>query len=466
MTNDKMTPPERRAAMSLAGIFALRMLGLFMILPVFSLYAHNLRGVTPTLIGIAIGVYGLTQALLQIPMGVLSDRIGRKPVILGGLVLFAVGSVVAAMADSITMVIIGRALQGSGAIAAAITALAADLTREEHRTKVMAIIGTSIGVAFAISLISGPILNHWIGVPGIFWLTAVLAVVAMWVVAFRVPQPQHSGVHRDAEPVPSQLLTVLKDAQLLRLDFGIFVLHMLLTASFVVLPLALRDHAGLDARHHWFIYLPVILISMAAMVPFVITAEKKRRMKQVFVGAIAVMAAAEIVLGFGYSSVWGIVAGLLLFFTGFNLLEATLPSMIAKFAPPDKKGSAMGVYSTSQFLGAFTGGAVGGYLFGVFGPQGVFDFCFMAALLWLGIALGMRQPRYVSSMMLHIGKVSSDQAQQIADSITGIRGVAEAVVVAEEGVAYLKVDRKILDETELENAVAERGALKPTPSSA
>ncbi|MES9889391.1 MAG: MFS transporter, partial [Candidatus Sedimenticola sp. 6PFRAG1] len=240
-----MSPIESRAAFSLAGIFSLRMMGLFMILPVFALYAEQLQGVTPLLIGVAIGAYGLTQALLQIPFGMLSDHIGRKPVIIGGLLIFALGSVVAAMADSIWGVILGRALQGSGAIAAAVMALAADLTREQNRTKAMAVIGLSIGMAFAVSLVLGPILNAVIGVPGIFWLTAVLAISGIGIVLKLVPDPRESHFHRDTEPVPSMFGKVLRDTNLLRLDFGIFVLHMILTATFIAMPLALRDAAGL-----------------------------------------------------------------------------------------------------------------------------------------------------------------------------------------------------------------------------
>ncbi|KAF0190909.1 MAG: major facilitator superfamily protein [Gammaproteobacteria bacterium] len=441
-----MTPRERRAAISLAGIFSLRMLGLFMILPVFALYASDhLSDATPTLIGVAIGAYGLTQAVLQIPFGMLSDRIGRKPVIVFGLIVFAIGSVVAAMSDTIIGVIIGRALQGSGAIAAAVMALAADLTREEHRTKAMAMIGASIGVSFAVSMILGPVFNHWFGVPGIFWLTAALALGGIAVVRYAVPQPVRTTFHRDAQTMPAQLKTALVNPELLRLDFGIFVLHMLLTATFVAFPLMLRDQGGLDAAHHWMVYAPVLLIGLVAMVPFVIIAEKMRRMKQVFVAAILVIAASELGLAFFDHSFVGMVAGLFIFFTAFNVLEATLPSLVAKTAPGTMKGTAMGIYSSAQFLGAFCGGVAGGALYGTFGVAAVFVFCAVAAMAWAAVAMTMAPPRYVASLMLNVGQVNEARARQLATELLLVRGVEEAVVIVEDGVAYLKVDNRILD---------------------
>ncbi|HFE48936.1 MAG TPA: MFS transporter, partial [Chromatiaceae bacterium] len=305
------------------------MLGLFLILPVFALYAEHLAGTTPLLVGIAIGAYGLTQAILQIPFGMLSDHIGRKPVIVAGLLLFALGSVIAARADSIWGVILGRAIQGSGAVAAAIMALAADLTREEHRTKVMAMIGMSIGMAFALALVLGPILNDHIGVPGIFWVTAGLAVAGILIILFAVPTPPRSSLHRDAEAVPALLARVFRDGQLLRLDFGIFTLHMMLTSVFLALPLSLRD-AGLAEARHWLLYLPVLIGSMLLMIPFVIAAEKYGRMKSVFLFAVALLALASIIFWQGAHALWALTLGLVVFFTAFNILEATLPSLVSR----------------------------------------------------------------------------------------------------------------------------------------
>ena len=362
-----------------------------------------------------------------------------------GLIIFAICSFVAAEATTIWGGIFGRALQGGGAIAAVVMALAADLTREEHRVKAMATIGASIGLSFTVALIAGPLLNRWIGVPGIFWLTAALGLVAIAVLYFWVPQPMRSSMHRDAEAVPAYFSTVLRDPQLLRLDFGVFALHLLLTASFVAVPIAMRDHAGLAADHHWMVYLGVMLVAIAVMVPFVIIAEKRRKMKQIFVGAVALLMVSELVLMAEWHSLTGIIFGLTLFFIAFNLLEATLPSLIAKITPPDKKGTAMGVYSSSQFFGAFCGGALGGWLYGAAGFDWVFGGCAMVALIWCGLAATMQQPRYLSSQLLNVGDMTPPEAELLAQKLARIPGVAEAVVIVEEGVAYLKVDKAVLD---------------------
>jgi len=445
----QMTPMERRAAVSLAGIFSIRMLGLFMLLPVISLYQDRLIGATPALIGFAIGVYGLTQGLLQIPFGLLSDRWGRKPIIYMGLGLFVIGSVVAALSDSIYGIIAGRALQGCGAIAAAVMALAADLTREEHRTKAMALIGMSIGSAFALALVLGPLFDHWFGLSGLFWFTAIMAIVAILVLKFRVPNPVVQRVHREAQPVPAQFREVLADTQLLRLNLGIFMLHMILTASFVVFPLVLSRELGIDPSHHWWIYLPVLLLSVAAMLPFIIIAERKRRIKQVFLGAIAIIGIAQLGLSLGYRETWSAVAFLWLFFTAFNLLEASLPSLVSKIAPPASKGTAMGFYSSSQFLGAFLGGSFGGIMQGLWGYGAVFALSASMAVVWLLVAASMKAPRYLTSYLLNIGDIPPHQAKLLASELNSVAGVAEAVVIVEDQVAYLKVDRKTLDEDRL-----------------
>jgi predicted MFS family arabinose efflux permease len=418
-----MSREEFRAALSLSSVYALRMLGLFMILPVFALYAGDLEGVTPTLTGLAIGIYGLTQAALQIPAGLLSDRIGRKPVIIGGLLIFALGSVVAALADSMLVVILGRALQGAGAIAAAIMALAADLTREQHRIKAMALIGMSIGLSFALALVLGPVLNDWVGVPGIFAITAVLAVGGILVVGFVVPRPVVSRPHRVAEAIPEQFGRVLRQTQLLRLDFGILMLHAILTASFVVLPLILRDQAGVAASAHWKIYLPVLVCSVLAMLPLIIMAERKGRVRPVFLSAIALLIAAELGLFFLPVTLYSVVFMMFVFFTAFNLLEAMLPSLISRIAPADCRGTAMGFYSSSQFFGAFLGGALGGVLHQYAGTHAVFLCSAIGAALWLLLALSMSRPEKLSSYIYKI-----DGA---------------------EGVAYLKVDKRVFDEASL-----------------
>lgn len=449
-----MTPVERRATVTLSGLFALRMLGLFLILPVFSLYAHDLKGSTPMLIGLALGAYGLTQAILQIPFGIWSDRFGRRPIILFGLGMFAIGGVIAALSDSIYGVILGRALQGAGSIAAAIMALAADLTREEQRTKAMAAIGMSIGLAFSVALVGGPILGHWIGLSGIFWFTAVSGVFGIIAFEIGIPRHLHSRIHRDAEADPAQFGDVLRDGQLLRLNVGIMILQMVLTASFVVLPLALRDVAGLDASQHWHVYLPVMVLSVLFMTPLVIVAEKYRRMKPVFLGAIAALGLAELGMFELHDSLYGLAAMLTLFFTAVNLLEATLPSLVSKMAPPDRKGTAMGFYSTFQFFGAFLGGMAGGWLHGRQGLGTVFVACAVMMLVWFVVAISMRNPRYLASHLLQVGVMEAQQARVLAQRLTSVRGVAEAVVIGDEGVAYLKVDKHALDEQMLAEIVA------------
>ena len=443
-----MTAGERRASAALASIYALRMLGLFMILPVFALYAEHLDGVTPLRVGLAISAYGLTQALLQIPFGLASDRFGRKPVIVFGLVLFAFGSVVAALAESIDMVILGRALQGSGAIAAAVLALAADLTRESVRTRMMASIGASIGVAFALALVLGPVLDRWVGVPGIFLITALLALGGIGIVTLGVPSAPVAP-HRDAEPVRGQFLAVLRDRELLRLDAGILVLHAILTATFVVFPLVLRDLAGLDSGRHWQVYLAVLALSLVLMVPLVIYAERRQKLKPVFLGAIAVLGCGQLGLFLAGSSLAGLVAALVVMFTAFNLLEASLPSLVSKQVAGHRKGTAMGVYSTAQFFGAFVGGVLGGVVHGAWGATGVFLCCALLAVGWLLLAAPMRPPRQLTSRSLPVGPLTPRQAQDLSERIGRVPGVVEAVVVAEEGIAYLKVEAARLDEAAL-----------------
>jgi len=441
-----MTRAEKRAAAGLAAIFGLRMLGMFLILPVFTLYAEHLPGgADHALVGLALGMYGLTQAILMIPFGMASDRIGRKKVIIFGLLVFALGSFVAATATDIYWTIFGRALQGAGAISAAVTAMLADLTREEHRTKAMALVGSTIGLAFAVSLVAGPALNRVIGVPGIFALTGILALAAIWVVKVWVPDPADSHFHADAQANPARLKDVLRNRQLLRLDFGIFALHAAQMAMFVVVPVALKN-SGLAADHHWSVYLPVLLGSFVLMVPAIIYGEKRGRMKPVFIGAVALMLLAQFGLAFGIDHFWGIVWALFFYFVAFNLLEASLPSLISKLAPVSAKGTAMGVYNTAQALGLFFGGAFGGWLAQHHGFQAVFLFCVTLMAAWLIASLSMTPPPAIKTRMFRVGAMPADQAALLKAQLAGVAGVVEAVVLAEEGVAMLKVSLKGWDE--------------------
>jgi len=454
-----MNLSERRSVFSIAGIYALRMLGLFLILPVFALYAEGLDGVTPMLIGLALGAYGFTMAMLQIPFGWLSDRIGRKPVILAGLLIFAAGSVVAAMADSIWGVILGRALQGAGAIAAALMALLADLTREEIRSKAMAVIGMTIGTSFTVALIVGPLLDNWVGVDGIFWLTAIFALLSMVVLYKVVPDPGHLTLHRDVESRPGEFGRILTNVQLLRLDVGIMLLHGIMTAMFIALPFVLRDHLGVPAMHHPWVYLPVLVVAMGVMIPLIIVAEKKGKMKQVFISCIALIATACLLLGGFHDKMVSVIVGLFLFFIAYNVLEATLPSLISRMAPIDAKGTAMGVYSTSQFFGAFLGGVLGGWCYGVFDVQGIFYGSAAIAGVWLLIAMGMHLPAMRSAIMRHVA--SDVDAESLQAQLLNVAGVHEVIVVQEENTAFLRVDKKLLDSEALDALLGRDLSIEP-----
>ncbi|PKO46837.1 MAG: MFS transporter [Betaproteobacteria bacterium HGW-Betaproteobacteria-22] len=443
---EKMTPVEMRATLSLASIYGLRMLGMFLILPIFAIYASTLPDKPSSLmVGLALGAYGLTQALLQLPFGMASDKYGRKPMIYAGLVIFAAGSFIAAVAGSIEVIIIGRAVQGAGAVSAVVSALVADLTRDEHRTQAMATIGVTIGIAFALSLVGGPILNQWIGVPGIFALTGVLTIVAIFVVRFVVPDPVHSHYHSDASAAPARLNDVLGNRQLLRLNYGIFALHAAQMAMFVVVPFAIVSASGMHENQHWQIYLPVVLLSFVLMVPAIIYAEKQAKMKHVFVAAILLMLVAQLMFSGMIHFFWGIVAALTVYFVAFNILEATLPSLISKIAPAAAKGTAMGVYNTSQSLGIFVGGTAGGYLSHAQGLASVFIFCGVMMFLWLLLAITMQAPMAVRTKMYSIdqpsGEMSEDAAKLLRSELVKLAGVVEAAVLPQENTVILKVDK-------------------------
>ena len=450
ITRTEMSPTERRAAFSVAGIFSTRMLGLFMIFPVFALFAEmEFDHVTGLQIGIAIGIYGLTQAVLQIPYGMLSDKFGRKPLIMAGMLVFMLGSIVCAMADSIEMMILGRAIQGMGAVAAVLMAATADLVTEQFRLRAMSIVGITIGLSFTLSLVAGPVLANWFGVRGIFWVTAILAVVGMLLVKYGMPDIKQQSFQREAETDPSQFGDILKHKQLLRLDFGVFVLHAMLTAMFVVLPLALRDSAGLQSTEHWLIYLPVMLLSFVLMIPFIIQAESHGRMKQMFVGAIITITLMQLAFGFIEQSFWTLFLFLLIFFTAFNLLEASLPSLVVKLSPADKKGTASGVYSTSQFIGAAIGGFLGGYFYQYYGYNGVFVFTAVIGAVWVIAAATMEKPMPLSIASVPILDVKEDEVEMVQQALLAYDGIYEVVVRTDEQRAYFKIDRKLVNEVAL-----------------
>jgi len=446
-----MNKQELRAAGSLAAVFSVRMLGLFMIYPVFAAFARQLAGATPYKIGLALGIYGLSQGLLQMPFGLLSDRIGRKAMIVFGLILFGLGSVVAANSRSIDGMIWGRVLQGSGAVGSVILALVADLTSEENRTKAMALVGMTIGFSFLVAIVTGPVIAAWIGIGGIFWLMGALALVGIAITAVVVPKPGRMRIHREAEAVPALLGSTLRNPELLRLDFGIFALHAMLTASFLVVPELLHGTLGVTSRDQWLVYLPILLVSVAIMVPAIILAERHRRMKTVLVGAVGALAASQLMLAIGGHEVFVLLAAVTLFFAGFNIMEASLPSLVTKTAPSGSTGTATGVYSSSQFLGIFVGGVAGGWVNQAEGAGGVFILACGLAMLWLLVAASMRRPSHLATRVLRVGERSAAEADRLSARLCQVPGVAEAVVVPEEGLAYLKVDSKVFDRAQAES---------------
>jgi MFS family permease len=447
-----MSPAELRASIGLAAIYGLRMLGMFVILPVFVIYAEQLRdGDNLTLVGLAIGAYGLTQAVLQIPFGWLSDRWGRKPVIYVGLVIFALGSFVAAAGDNIYVVILGRVLQGSGAISAAVVAMTADLTREEHRTKAMAMIGSTIGLTFAVSLVAGPWLGAVIGVPGIFIMTGVLSLLAMLVV-YAIPDA-HSTQRLQVALAPQPFAQLLKDPQMARLNFGILVLQAVLMALFVVIPFKLRD-AGLALDQHWQVYLPVMLGSFVLMLPGILLAERYGRGKAVFLCAIALGLLGQLAMPWMLDGIFPISMFLLIFFTAFNVLEAMLPSLISKRAPPGARGAVIGIFSSVQFFGTFIGAICGGFLYQHYGTHGVFVFATLLLAAWLIVAAGMSVPRPVRTREYSIPALDSARMRSLQVLLEAQPGVREVQLAAGGRTAYLKVDTTGFDEQHVLRLIA------------
>ncbi len=444
----KFTAIERRAVFGLSAIYGLRMFGLFLILPVLAIYSDKLEGSTPFLIGLTLGVYGIAQACLQIPFGLLSDKYGRKRLITIGLSIFIVGSLMAGFADDIYWMIVGRTLQGSGAIAAAVLALTADLTRENQRAKSMAIIGLSIGTSFMLAFIAASPLVSIFGFSGLFFVTAVLAVFAIFALWWYVPN-QAPRSSRDVKFVASDFSSLLKHQQLMRLNYGIFVLHCVLTAMFVVIPLLLSQRVGMDSTEHWKVYVPVMLASIVFMAPLVMASAKKERVMPIFLAGIILLMIAQIILFVSkLDNVYSVALCLLVFFVGFNALEAMLPSLVTRVAPSAMKGTAVGIYNTFQFSGVFLGGAVGGFLMGEGGPNGVFVFCGLLLVSWALVVIFAPQVALFDSRMVKLLAMSHNQGEENSaryDNLLALDGVKDVTIIDEENVAYLKVDKAKFD---------------------
>ncbi|APX61632.1 MFS transporter [Acinetobacter schindleri] len=438
-----MNALERRSTFALSSIFALRMLGLFMIIPVFSVAGQSYEHATPALIGLAVGVYGLTQAILQIPFSLIADRFSRKPLVVIGLLLFALGGAIAAMSDTIYGVIIGRAIAGGGAVSAVVMALLADVTREENRMKAMATMGMSIGLSFVVAFTLGPWLTGLVGISGLFWVTTIMGLAA---IAMLLMVPKVTRHHRNFQQgYLIQLKQVLKMGDLNRLHVSVFSLHLLLTAMFIYVPSQLIEFANIPLASHGWVYLPLLVISLFFAFPSIILAEKYRKMRGIFLTAIAGIIVGLLVLIFGFESKYILLTGLGIFFIAFNVMEALLPSWLSKVAPIQSKATAMGVNASSQFLGAFFGGTLGGQLLLLNDTSMGWSILTAVAIIWLLISFGLAQPRYLSSLVLSLPE--NRQTDEWTSQLLSIHGIEEVVVMPEQQVAYVKVDKQQINDT-------------------
>lgn len=439
---------ERRSVLALATIYLFRMLGLFLIMPIISVAADDLSGATAALIGLAIGVYGLTQASLQIPMGMWSDKIGRKRVIVIGLLLFAVGSLICANADDILVLIVGRAVQGAGAIASTLMALLSDVTKEQNRTKAMALVGVSIGASFMLSLVLGPWLYALIGLAGLFYLSLVLSLLGIVLILFAVPNIVQHTFRRDTTPSLQALGAVLKDTRLRFLNISVLLLHASLTALFVTVPSLLIQQFDFPLTQHSWLYLVIMGFAFIGMLPLVIIAESKNKMKEVLVIVLVLLGVSSISLHWA-PYLWVFGALLWLYFVGFNSLEAVLPSLVSKLAPVGYRGTAMGVFSTHQFMGSFLGGVSGGWLLQYHPEGGVFWVVGVVFLAWSLVCLTQPAPRQLSSIAFSLPKMTNEEVTKLADQLSEIQGVEGMQIFEDEQTAYLKVDKQRLDKDTL-----------------
>lgn len=425
----------------IAAIFSFRMLGLFMLIPVFTVFANHLEGATPVLMGLALGSYGLSQGLLQMPLGMLSDRFGRKPILTIGLLLFACGSLIGALSDSIYTMILARTLQGTGAIGSVLIALLADLTPDEQRTKAMAVIGMTIGLSFSLAMVVSPALTNLYGLSGIFFLTTLLALLGLLLLHTVIPTPQKERFHADSEASPSLFKAVIKNKHLQRLNAGIFLQHFILTATFYAIPLLLQQQMKEGhLSQQWHFYLPLMFFSFIVMVPFIILAEKKRQMKPIFLLSVFATSAAQFVLAFSNQHWLGLCILMFVYFVAFNILEATLPSLISRQADAKAKGTAMGVYSSSQFLGIFVGGSLAGLLYQWSGSSGIFIINALLGLLWLLIAFSMQPNVYISTLIVPCPQGLREKTELISQ-LKQLAGIKDVLLSEEEAVLYLRIDK-------------------------
>jgi len=417
------------------------MLGLFMVLPVLALATADYPDFTPLMLGMTLGAYGLTQAILQIPLGLLSDRIGRHPVIIGGLLMFIAGSVVAALADTMAGLVFGRALQGTGAIASTLMALVADLTVEQNRSKAMAAIGGSIGFSFMLAMMLGPVLTANFGLSGVFWATALLGVIGVFVAFFLIPKAASMRRNRESMADTRQMKGLLREPNLMRLNFGIFALHFALMAAFVAIPTMLSNELGINESNLPWVYLGLLGGGFFVMLPLMILAEKFGYQKLIFIVSVAIMALATAVLS-GQRGPSLTPLMLLIFFAGFNLLEATLPSWLSKMCPVGNRGTAMGIYSTSQFFGAFAGGLAGGWSLHEFGVDGLFVTITLILLIWAFVSVGLKSPRPLQTVVLSVGSMEQQDFLKIVSNVTGVEDI---LLIKGEHLAYVQVDRLQVD---------------------